>query len=108
MFAISSGASVKLADLLQRLWPPVLGFLLLIVVAAWVISRIRSRYRDRADSAEVERQMLLQMGELRRGGDLSEMEYRSIKGRLTQRLDDSARRPGQQPLTGLDAASDSR
>lgn len=84
----------ELGKLLSQLWLPVIGFLLAIAVAAWVILRIRARYRDHADSTAVERQMLLQMGELRRGGDLSDEEYRSIKGRLIQRLDDPARRSG--------------
>lgn len=55
--------------------------------AAWLIFRIRSRYRDNEDPAADEQRMLMQLRDLRRQGDLSENEYRSIKGRLAKRLD---------------------
>lgn len=101
-------ASEKFGRMLAELWPPVIGILLVIAFAAWAIFRIRARYRDHADSAAAERQMLLQMGELRRGGDLSDEEYRSIKGRLIQRLDDPARRTGTDISPDSKAASNSR
>lgn len=53
--------------------------------------RIRSRYRDNEDPAAAEQQMLAQIRDLHRQGDLSEDEYRSIKGRLVKRLGDVSR-----------------
>jgi len=79
---------------LEDLLFPSIAFLLLLVLAAWLIFRIRARFRDRADSTADDQQMLLQLGDLRREGDLSEEEYRSIKGKLTLRTDDPARRTG--------------
>lgn len=56
-------------------------------LAFWLVLRIRSRYRDNEDPAAAEQLMLMQLRDLRRQGDLSENEYRSIKGRLVERLD---------------------
>lgn len=58
-----------------------------IFVGAMLIVWIRSRYRDREDPAADDHQMLAQVGELHREGDLSEEEYRSIKHRLVERID---------------------
>ena len=66
-----------------------LGSLLLALsVAAWIISRIRLRYRDNDGREEGDQQLLLQISDLRREGDLTDEEYRSIKGRLVQKLDE--------------------
>jgi hypothetical protein len=102
----STQAAEKLSHLLSDVVPVTAVFLLCLGTAAWLIFRIRARFRDREDSAEDAQQMLLQLGELRREGGLSQEEYRSIKGRLTQRLDDSARRSGPDGLTGREAASE--
>ena len=66
------------------------AFLAALVVLIWAIVRVRSRYRDDDDPAAADRSMLLGLGDLRRRGDLSESEYRSIKGRLIHRLEDSS------------------
>lgn len=44
--------------------------------------------RDGEDNAAAEQMMLTQYTEMHRDGDLSEEEYRSIKGRLLERLGD--------------------
>ncbi len=75
---------------------PVLGLLVLISVAVWVIIRIRERYRDREDHAAMPHQLLLQYREMQREGDLTDEEYRSIKNRLVQQVESSAR--GATPL----------
>jgi hypothetical protein len=64
-----------------------LAFFAAIVFAVWLIFRIRSRYRGHEDPAADEQRMLMQLRDLRRQGDLSDDEYRSIKGRLAKRLD---------------------
>lgn len=45
--------------------------------------RMRSWYREDADPAEEPYELLLQFKELKRQGDLTEDEYRSIRHRLT-------------------------
>lgn len=70
----------------------VLSWLLLFGMLAaliWAIVWIKARYGGHEDPAVADHQMLSQLGELRRQGDLSEEEYRSIKGRLVERLDGS-------------------
>ncbi|MEX2286220.1 MAG: hypothetical protein WD648_03965 [Planctomycetaceae bacterium] len=67
------------------------GLFVCLVVAGWLMIRIRSRYRDNEDPAAAEQQMLAQIRDLHRQGDLSEDEYRSIKGRLVKRLGDVSR-----------------
>lgn len=62
-----------------------------IGVAVWLILRIRARFRDNDDPTADDHQLLLRVGDLRREGDLSDEEYRSIKGRLIQRIDGSLR-----------------
>ena len=55
----------------------------------WAITWMKSRYWGHEDPAAADHQMLSHLGELRRQGGLSEEEYRSIKGRLVERLDGS-------------------
>jgi len=69
----------------------VLALVACLFAAAWAIVWIRSRYRDNEDVAEAEHQMLMQIRDLRREGDLSEEEFRSIKGRLIERIDEAVR-----------------
>jgi hypothetical protein len=44
---------------------------------------------DDEGSQEVDLRLLTQIADLKELGDLSEEEYRSIKGRLVNRIDDS-------------------
>ncbi|MCA9018498.1 MAG: hypothetical protein KDA74_00005 [Planctomycetaceae bacterium] len=57
-----------------------------------IILRVRTRFRDDSDPAASDRVMLSQLGDLHREGDLTEEEYRSIKGLLIGRLDESPHR----------------
>jgi len=70
---------------------PFAGLVLILLLAAWLIAWIRNRYRGHEDHAAASAQMLLQFRELHREGDLSEEEYRSIKNRLIQTMDGTAR-----------------
>ena len=68
-----------------------IGIIVLTALAAWLIFRIRAWFRGGEDPAADDHGMLMQISELRRQGDLSEEEYRSIKGRLVQRIDATTR-----------------
>jgi hypothetical protein len=74
----------------ETTWSWVALFVILMV-AGWLILRIRARFRDREDPAVAGRRMLMQMGELHRQGGLSDEEYRSIKNRLGEPRDHSLR-----------------
>lgn len=82
----------KLLDFLREsalYWLLLAGVLLL---AAWAISRIRARYRGHADRDAIDSQLLMRMRELEREGVLTEEEFRSIKGRLGDRMSDPAKK----------------
>lgn len=76
---------------LESTWPALAALIVALAVAAWLILRIRARFRENEDPAEEHRRLLLQMGELRREGGLSDEEYRSIQGRLIEPVDHSMR-----------------
>jgi hypothetical protein len=61
-----------------------LGASLAILGMVWVFYWIRAWYCEDSDTAGSETEMLIRISELRREGDLSEEEYRSIKGRLIE------------------------
>lgn len=60
-----------------------------LVFVLWVFARFIAWMRDDEDTAAAEQMMLTEISELHRGGDLSDEEYRSIKGRLLERLENS-------------------
>ena len=79
------------------------GYSVLLVVTVGVISLIValiSRATDDTDPAETDRQMLTAMNELHRQGDLTQEEFRSIKGQLVERLADG-------PVSGSDDSATS-
>ncbi len=86
MFLRIEGRNRELLGEVSLIWA-VLIFV--VIVAALLIVWIRARYRGREDREAMERQMLMQMRELHREGDLTEEEFRSIKGRFASRLNDS-------------------
>lgn len=67
------------------------GLAVVLAISVWLIVRIRARYWGLEDPTAAETEMLLQLGELRREGQLTEEEYRSIKGRLVARIGESLR-----------------
>lgn len=62
------------------------GLFVLVVVGVWLIVRVRQRLHSRDDPAAVDHTMLIQMNELHRRGNLSDKEFRSINGRLIERI----------------------
>ena len=71
-----------------------------LIIFVWVIVRLITRVTDDTDPAETDRQMLSTISELHRKGDLSQEEFRSIKGRLVERL----RNPGPVSVDANDPA----
>ena len=57
-----------------------------LVVLIWSIVRFVSRAHEDVDPAESDQDMLNAISELRREGDLTEDEYRSIKSQLMGRM----------------------
>jgi hypothetical protein len=57
-----------------------------LVLLIWAILRILSKMNEDVDPAEADREMLQALRDLRREGDLSEDEFRSIRGKLATRL----------------------
>lgn len=68
-----------------------------LVVLIWSIVRVVSRVHEDVDPAETDQDMLNAISELRREGDLTEDEYRSIKSQLMGRM--SSTFPSKQKLT---------
>ena len=58
------------------------GLLFAIVLLVWIVVRLREWFREDSDPADDSRRMLSDIREMYHEGDLSEEEYRSIKGRL--------------------------
>ena len=60
--------------------------LVLLMFSIWVVARLTTSVTDDIDPAEIDRQMLTAVSELHSQGELTQDEYRSIKGRLIERL----------------------
>ena len=67
-------------------WLPILAGLVGLIVLIWLIVRLIARVNEDTDPAEADREMLLTLSDLRREGDLTQEEFRSIKSRLVQRM----------------------
>lgn len=61
-----------------------LGLGIALVTMAVVIHYLRAWYRDGDDPADEADKIVSQMEELKRRGDLSDEEFRSIKGRISE------------------------
>jgi hypothetical protein len=108
---VARGGRKDLGDLFQEftesafMW---IGLVLVIGVGAWVVSWIRSRLADDEGSQAVDHRLLTQIADLKEQGDLSEEEYRSIKGRLVNRIDDSmSAQGGERPAHQVSQGSES-
>lgn len=89
---IDSVRGRKLSDLWESLegspqdWLSFAIGLVVVTAVVWLAIRFFARLRGGDDPAVVEHQMLNQMREMHRQGNLDENEYRSIKVRLADRL----------------------
>lgn len=70
---------------LSSWWPMLVGLVGVVVVISLIV-RLVARVNEDTDPAEADRDMLLTLTELRREGDLTQEEFRSIKSRLVQRI----------------------
>ena len=73
-----------------------------LMVLIWSIVRFVSRVHEDVDPAESDQDMLIAISELRRQGDLSEDEYRSIKGQLLTRMSTSFRNSSKEILSNTE------
>lgn len=78
-------------EVFQASWHWWLALFAIVAVGAWLLFRIRARFRDSEDPAEDTHRLLMQAGEMHRQGGLSEEEFRSIKSRLIEPLDHPTR-----------------
>ena len=62
--------------------------LIILMFFIWAIARLTSSANEGIDPAEIDRQMLTAVTDLKSRGELTADEYRSIKGRLVNRLSD--------------------
>lgn len=62
-----------------------IGLILALAGMAYAVLRIRAWYRDGDDPADTQREMLRQFRESTLRGDLSDEEFRSIKGQMNRR-----------------------
>lgn len=83
-------------------WWHFLIALLCLVVLVWSIVRLVSRVNEDVDPAESDQEMLSAISELRREGDLTEDEYRSIKSQLMGRMNTTTLSKPQQPKGRVD------
>ena len=78
----------KLLDASALQW---IGLFVALVVLVGLVVRIRAWFREETDSAADDHELLTSISEMHREGDLTEDEYRSIKGRLVRKLGDQIR-----------------
>lgn len=71
----------------QSFWAGI-GLVVALLALAWIAHRLRAWYGEDEDRTAANHELLSRLLELRREGDVSEDEYRSIKGRLKGRMDD--------------------
>jgi hypothetical protein len=64
------------------------GLVCAVVFLVWVVFYLRARFRNDENPRDVDHEMLIQIRDLHREGRLTETEFRSIKGRLMERLGD--------------------
>ena len=78
----------QFGELLQETTVFWLVLIVAFIASAVLIVRIRTRYCGREDSEANQRLLLMQMGDLHREGELTDKEFRSIKGRMSGRRND--------------------
>lgn len=77
----------QLRDLINSTSIYWIGLAVAICGLALLVHRLRAWYRDGADPADDADEIIDQMEDLKRRGDLSEEEFRSIKSQFSRRAD---------------------
>jgi len=85
--------SFKAPELPVDNWWFVGTVLVVLIILIWVVVRLATSATEGIDPAEIDRQMLTAVSELRSQGELTPDEYRSIKGRLVGRLSEGLPSP---------------
>lgn len=94
----------ELVDWLSGFWPAAAAGAGLVVLG-WLAVRWANGAIQQVDPGESDRQMLQALEEMKQGGDLSDGEFRLIKGRLANRLSTLPVRPGNNGKTAGPAGS---
>ena len=80
----------RLNSIISKILTATLWEWLVLVVVLIVLVRlvmwIKASLREDDDPSSIDHQMLVEITELQRQGEITETEYRSIKGRLVDRL----------------------
>ncbi len=63
-----------------------LVLIVVLIVLVRLVIWIKASLREDDDPSSIDHQMLVEITELQRQGEITETEYRSIKGRLVDRL----------------------
>ena len=76
----------------ETLWQGLILIIVMIVLIRLII-RVKAYLHEDDDPSSVDNQMLVEITELQRRGEISTTEYRSIKGRLVDRLTSNEKVP---------------
>lgn len=79
--------AARLRELLSSTTTLWIGLGIALIVLAVLMHRVRAWYRDGDDPADASDEIVRQMEELKRRGDLSDEEFRSIKSQFSGRKD---------------------
>lgn len=87
--------AAKTADeLLDRSMWWGIGLVVALLLLAWAAYRLRSWFGEDTGHTDGSEELLTHLRQLQSAGDVSDEEYRSIKSRLSQRMD-----PPSPPMT---------
>ena len=80
---LAASSSEELVD--RSIWWGI-GLVFALLVLAWAAFRLRSWFGEDEDHADANQELLIHLKQMRSHGDVSEEEFRNIKGRLSQEL----------------------
>jgi len=84
---VQAGKAAGLLDVLQASALTWFGLVIALGVLVWLIFRIRAWFREGDDPTDDLNELLAHAREMERQGELTEEEFRSIKGRVSKGLD---------------------
>ena len=92
----------NLDDLFDQSFWAGIGLVVALLVLAWVIFHLRAWFGDDTDHTDDGRELLTHLKQLRAEGEVTDEEFRSIKGRITERRE----RTQVEPAQGADSPSE--